>query len=217
MGPEAGTSAVESGAKVHFYAKARNRKTNLGVGAQKIAFSFGRFVECLYFCIEIITKAKMIRLKKEVVAEMLREKGVAPTPPRVAIYKQLKEQRSHYTVDKIYSGLKRTMPHLSKTSVYNTLHMMADMGLCGKLTINAREFVFDSEPSPHAHFVCKHCGEVLDVPGISEQIPQVGIEGYTTDEVDVYYRGTCCSCNYRISKEMLNEQEEGQQLQQEEK
>ena len=54
----------------------------------------------------------------------------------------------------------------------------------------------DGVTAPHAHFLCRSCGKVFDVPAAS--LLQEGLrllpEGFCTESVDLYYRGLCHQC-----------------------
>ena len=52
--------------------------------------------------------------------------NVKPSAQRIAIMKYLLEHRAHPTVDRIYTELLPAMPTLSRTTVYNTLRVLAE-------------------------------------------------------------------------------------------
>ena len=52
----------------------------------------------------------------------------------------------------------------SKTTVYNTLKLFVEHGAALMLTIDEKNACFDSETSLHAHFLCKKCGKIYDLP-----------------------------------------------------
>ena len=126
--------------------------------------------------------------------DTLKAKGICPTRPRVAIYKYIQEHFTHPNVDEVFTHLSPEVPTLSKTTVYNTLRMYAEMGLCSMLTINERQLVFDGNANSHAHFMCKVCGRVYDVPTADKMLEDMHIPGHRAEEMHLYYRGTCQSC-----------------------
>lgn len=137
--------------------------------------------------------SKKIMTEQEVTS-ILKNKGICPTRPRVAILKYVYEHFTHPTVDEVYTQLAPEISTLSKTTVYNTLRMYAEMGLCSMLTINERQLVFDGNYKPHAHFMCKTCGRVYDVPNADEIMQNFSIPGHQADEMHLYYKGTCQCC-----------------------
>ncbi len=60
------------------------------------------------------------------IAEQLRRFGVAPSTPRIAVYKYLCEMRNHPTADEVYNVLLPLYPTLSRTTVYNTMKVLRE-------------------------------------------------------------------------------------------
>jgi hypothetical protein len=56
----------------------------------------------------------------------LQSAGVKPSPQRVAILQWLIDNRCHPTVDEIYRALEQIYPTLSRTTVYNTMWLLAE-------------------------------------------------------------------------------------------
>ena len=108
------------------------------------------------------------------------------------------EHRTHPTADEIYVALSPSMPTLSKTTVYNTLKLLAAHRAVLLLDLDGRNARFDGDVSPHAHFLCRGCGRVFDMPlSVSAERLQIEREGFKIDEVQVYYKGYCKMCSSR--------------------
>lgn len=123
--------------------------------------------------------------------------GIKPSVQRIAIMRYLMEHRTHPSADEIYSELVNKIPTLSKTTVYNTLKLLAEQNAALMLTIDERNAHFDGDTTPHAHFLCKQCGTVYDIPAhevLTCAKPCVPGE-FHTDSVDLYFRGRCPKCN----------------------
>ncbi|HJB96972.1 MAG TPA: transcriptional repressor [Candidatus Acutalibacter pullicola] len=83
---------------------------------------------------------------------------------RMAILNALQETDVHPTADWVYARLKPRYPNLSLGTVYRNLKKFCENGRAVSVgVINGQEH-FDGRVDPHAHFVCKQCGAVLDVP-----------------------------------------------------
>lgn len=126
----------------------------------------------------------------------LLEFKIKPSVQRMAIMEFLMKNRTHPTVEDIYTALSPFIPTLSKTTVYNTLKLFAEQGAVQILTIDERNACFDIETTPHAHFFCKKCGVIYDFPRNMSQkdmntLAEVGHQAY---ESHYYYKGTCKSC-----------------------
>lgn len=82
----------------------------------------------------------------------------------MAILNALQETDVHPTADWVYARLKPRYPNLSLGTVYRNLKKICENGRAVSVgVINGQEH-FDGRVDPHAHFVCKQCGAVLDVP-----------------------------------------------------
>jgi Fur family ferric uptake transcriptional regulator/Fur family peroxide stress response transcriptional regulator len=123
--------------------------------------------------------------------------GIKPSLQRVAIMHYLLEHFTHPTVDEIYMALFPSMPMLSKTTVYNTLKILAEQGVINMLTIDEKNTCFDADISPHAHFLCRKCGIIYDVKteeSVEKIKESVHTAGHQITERHYYYKGTCENC-----------------------
>ncbi|WP_291528977.1 Fur family transcriptional regulator [Bacteroides sp. UBA939] len=132
----------------------------------------------------------------EVVLERLQQHNIKPSMQRIAIMKYLMDHRTHPTVDEIYTALSPTIPTLSKTTVYNTLKILSEQGAAQTLTIDERNTCYDADITPHAHFLCKHCGKIYDLScdASIKQTEEIDMDGYEVQEIHYYYKGICKQC-----------------------
>lgn len=131
------------------------------------------------------------------VIERLQAHNIKPSMQRMAIMGYLMEHHTHPTVDEIYTALSPSIPTLSKTTVYNTLKLLSEQGAVQTLTIDERNTCYDADVTPHAHFLCKHCGRIYDVmttPADTGTAKSLNIEGHEIQEVHYYYKGVCKQC-----------------------
>ncbi len=130
--------------------------------------------------------------------EQLNKCGIRPSVQRLAIMQYLLDHKTHPTVDEIFSALSPQMPTLSKTTVYNTLKLLAESKAALMLDIDGKNVRFDGDTSLHAHFKCLKCGKIFDVfpadfPSFAEaETSRIG-NLYVT-ETEVYYKGYCNKC-----------------------
>lgn len=126
----------------------------------------------------------------------LTECGLKPSVQRVSILEYLQTHPIHPTIEDVYKALVRKIPTLSKTTVYNTLRLLADNKAAQMLTMDEHRVCYDGDTHPHVHFVCKKCGHIYDV--MDKTAPAVGDEndfnGNVADEVQLFYKGTCAKC-----------------------
>lgn len=129
--------------------------------------------------------------------ERLIKCGIRPSAQRVAILQYLLTHFTHPNIDEVYNSLCPVIPSLSRTTVYNTLRLFADLGAAQMITINDHHVCYDGRIEPHGHFICRSCGKVMDffeVPNLPNVHPNRIQEGCFIDEVQVYYKGICPEC-----------------------
>ena len=90
--------------------------------------------------------------------------NIKPSVQRIAIMDYLLAHKTHPSIDEIYLALCKDIPTLSKTTVYNTLKLFVEHGAALMLTIDEKNACFDGDTSLHAHFLCKKCGKIFDLP-----------------------------------------------------
>ena len=102
-------------------------------------------------------------LSTEALRDLLLNKGVKPSVQRMSVLRYVMEKKSHPSVDEIYKSLVSTIPTLSKTTVYNTLKHLAELGLINTLSIDDVQVKYDFVEDKHAHFMCTSCSKIYDV------------------------------------------------------
>ena len=122
--------------------------------------------------------------------------NVKPSVQRMAIMDYLLTHRTHPSIEEIYLALCDDIPTLSKTTVYNTLKLFVEHGAAQMLTIDERNVCYDGDITLHAHFLCKHCNKIFDLPAPveDEQIGKMKDNGFQVEEQHYYYKGICPSC-----------------------
>ncbi|MGI5927327.1 MAG: transcriptional repressor [Syntrophomonadaceae bacterium] len=74
----------------------------------------------------------------------LKKKNISLSFQRLKVLEYLTQNRCHPTVEQIFTELQKDIPTLSKTTVYNTLRILAEAGLVKVITIDERESRYDS-------------------------------------------------------------------------
>ena len=103
----------------------------------------------------------------------------------------------HPTAETVYLNIRKEFPNISLGTVYRNLNLLAEIGEIQKLSPGIGPDRFDGNPAPHYHFICRHCGCVMDltVSGLDHINILAGqdfdgeIEGHVT-----YFYGSCPSC-----------------------
>ena len=137
------------------------------------------------------------------VSKLLSEHGISPTPQRLAIFNYVYGRTDHPSVDKVFMDLRKKIPTLSKTTVYATMQKLADEHLIGRVSIEDGEVRYDGSAKFHAHFKCRGCGRLFDVP-IEEphNKPYASLpQGFRTDDEQLLYYGLCSKCAEKGTRE----------------
>ena len=124
--------------------------------------------------------------------ELMTAIGVKPSALRLQIYDYLDTHRTHPTVEEIFSSLSEKYPTLSKTTVYNTVKLLAENDIIKAIAIEGFRTRYDANAAFHAHFLCRKCGMVYDIFDVKE--PNFPENGFTAETTDVYYSGSCKNC-----------------------
>lgn len=129
----------------------------------------------------------------------LAEHGIRPSVQRIAIMEYLMKYHVHPTADAVYQALSKKMPTLSKTTVYNTLNAFAEASAVTAVTIDGQHICYDVDTRPHAHFLCKECGRLMDMEDFSARDFMVAFpaRGCEVEEVHLYYKGICNECRLK--------------------
>lgn len=109
----------------------------------------------------------------------------------------LMTRKDHPTADIVYTNVRRQIPNISLGTVYRNLTLLADLGEIERLRVGDGIDHFDADISPHYHFVCSHCGCVidLDMDSIEDilQVANANFGGHITGHATYFY-GTCEEC-----------------------
>ena len=124
--------------------------------------------------------------------------GIRPSVQRIAIMRYLLNNLVHPTADEVYESLRKHIPTLSKTTVYNTLKLFVESGAAIYVGIDVKNARFDGVVNPHAHFRCKECGSISDFPMNSDLFIPKNFKG-DIENTYFYIIGICEKCKNKKS------------------
>lgn len=116
---------------------------------------------------------------------------------RDAILACLRSTTAHPSAEWIYQHVKPEIPDLSLGTVYRNLAYFAESGEIRCLGTVAGQERFDGDIHPHSHFICKHCGAVLDLTddeSLTDSQNAAETLGVRITDVDIRYSGLCRAC-----------------------
>lgn len=133
-------------------------------------------------------------------ARIIHSAGMRVSAQRIAVLDFIANKRTHPTADEIYSALHSAYPSMSRTTVYNSLHILVNSGLVKVLEIENGVMRYDmGGQKRHGHFLCRKCGSVFDLPLPSALAIPVG-NGFLIDSMEWNCKGLCPACNTPLDK-----------------
>ena len=125
----------------------------------------------------------------DIIALLLRH-GIQPSAQRVAVADYILFTDEHPSADRVFNTVRKTLPVLSRATVYNTLNLFVKQGLLRELVLAEGNVVFDPKLERHHHFVDETSGRIYDVPWEALEVKKVAaLEDYDVDEYQVVLRG----------------------------
>ncbi|MEA3501773.1 MAG: Fur family transcriptional regulator [Actinomycetota bacterium] len=128
--------------------------------------------------------------------QRIRDAGLRATKPRVAIYDALRTVGGHRTADEVAGVMADTGEQFSRSSIYNVLDDLERADLVMRADRGPGPAIYEVADTWHHHFVCRECGDVIDVPCVVGSKPCLDAEipGAVIDEAQIIFRGACASC-----------------------
>jgi Fe2+ or Zn2+ uptake regulation protein len=98
----------------------------------------------------------------------------------------------------LFACLRRKFPRLSLGTVYRNLEILRRQGLVLQLAGDGQQARFDGDVRPHAHFFCRKCGTLQDLPlsssGTRALAPPAKL-GLKSETVRLEWVGLCRRCS----------------------
>ena len=112
------------------------------------------------------------------------------TPQMSRVLEILKTERVHLNAEEILQQV-----DVSRPTVYRALDRLMQEGFVRRLSLEGDRSVYEYVREVHAHFVCRNCGKIYDLP-FSKDIGTelIGGSGHQMEKTDVTVYGTCRNC-----------------------
>lgn len=130
----------------------------------------------------------------EDIKQELKAKNIYLSHQRLKVLECLIQNHCHPTAEELFIGLHKDMPTLSKTTVYNTLRILAESDLVRTITIEGNESRYDIVTGDHGHFKCGSCGMIFDFPIDFDSLLTKELSGFKIIEKNIYFKGLCPEC-----------------------
>mgnify|MGYP000855913096 CR=1 FL=1 len=130
----------------------------------------------------------------EELKQELKNKNINMSYQRLKVLEYLTKNRCHPTVEHIFTDLHKEIPTLSKTTVYNTLKMLAEAGLVRIINIDEHETRYDINTKTHGHFKCECCEKIYDFELNTDLLISKDLNNFKINDKNVYFKGVCQKC-----------------------
>jgi Fe2+ or Zn2+ uptake regulation protein len=136
-------------------------------------------------------------------ADLLKEHGLQVTAQRLAVL-QAVQSRPHTTADAVADTARGQIGSISKQSVYDALAALVDAGIVRRIEPAGSAARYETRVGDnHHHLVCRDCSAIIDIDcavGAAPCLTAADPAGYTVDEAEVTFWGTCPDCASRAPK-----------------
>ncbi|MCZ4498923.1 MAG: Transcriptional regulator, family [Marmoricola sp.] len=130
-------------------------------------------------------------------SELLRSSELRVTRPRVAVLSAV-YAHPHARTDDLIDAVRVELPEVSHQAVYDSLGTLTTAGLIRRIQPSGSVARYESRVGDnHHHLICRSCGSIADVDcavGHTPCLTASDDHGYTIDEAEVIYWGTCPAC-----------------------
>jgi len=119
------------------------------------------------------------------------------TAQRDTVLKVVEASCDHPSAETIYTRCREILPEISLGTVYRNLKVLVELGKIREVSILNAGDRYDKTVGLHAHFRCKHCGAVLDVPADALDELEKKVEsstGFKVEGTEVLFVGICDQC-----------------------
>src|SRR5262245_48210810 len=129
-------------------------------------------------------------LKRDALAELLRDHGINPTHQRIEIAHALYSRSEHLCAEQVLAIVNERHPETSRATVYNTLNLFVDSGLIRQVIVDPNRVFYDPNTRPHYHLYDVRSGRLTDVDASSVQVSGLPAlpPGVVAEGVDIVIR-----------------------------
>jgi len=135
----------------------------------------------------------------------LRDAGLRVTAARLAVVDALDGRdgpdghQAHLTAEEVRQQVLGRLGAVSVQAVYDILAALTTAGLVRCIETPGHPARYENRVGDnHHHFVCRHCGSTSDIDCAVGEAPCLDPSalpaGFTVDEAEVTYWGTCAGC-----------------------
>lgn len=143
-----------------------------------------------------------MREELQLFAEFIREKGLRHTPQRERILEVFLATEKHISTDELHRLVKKEYPDIGYTTVYRTMKLLSEGGLCGEIDFGDGITRFEHKygHAHHDHLICVKCGRFIEVKDqriekLQEEMVRRHSFSPKAHKLEIF--GTCVKCGRR--------------------
>lgn len=129
----------------------------------------------------------------------LSQNKLRKTPERYAILEKVFDLNEHFSVESLHEALHSDGYHVSCTTVYNTLELLAEAALVRRRNFGGQTAQYEkiSGLTNHHHLVCTRCGRVKEVKDqtLDATLSSLRFGTFRPAYTDLYIYGVCSRCS----------------------
>jgi Fe2+ or Zn2+ uptake regulation protein len=137
---------------------------------------------------------------------ILRKHGIQPTAQRLAVLRAV-ETQSHSTAEEVAGLVRGIIGTISHQGVYDALAVLVEKRVIRRIEPAGSPARFEARVGDnHHHLICRTCGRTEDVDcevGRAPCFTPTDLRGYSVDEAEVIFWGTCPACLAKLSRALL--------------
>jgi Fur family ferric uptake transcriptional regulator len=101
----------------------------------------------------------------QILDDFIKSKALRRTPQRERVLDVFLSVEKHVSVDELYKLVKRRHPDIGYTTVYRTMRLLSETGLCNEVDFGDGILRYEHKynHSHHDHLVCTECGCFIEV------------------------------------------------------
>ena len=142
----------------------------------------------------------MLRARMQRFEQALRERGLKSTAQRDDIAKVFFSADRHYSVDDLYTAVRKVNPRVGYATVYRTLKLLKECGLAAERHFDdgqARYEPTEETAQHHDHIICERCGKIVEFNSEALEAQQQRIArflGFVLARHRLELYGICTDC-----------------------
>jgi len=140
-----------------------------------------------------------MRKEFQIFAEFIKSKNLRHTPQRDRVLDVFLSTEKHVSIDDLYRLVKKQYPDIGYTTVYRTMKLLFESGLCEEIDFGdgVERFEHKYGHEHHDHLICIKCGRFIEassqeIEKIQETMAKKHSFVTTKHKLDIF--GICRGC-----------------------